>query len=209
MVAGCWWLVVLVVVVGGAGGGGWWWWWWWLVVVVLVCVCVTRCTCMPRRVDDIQLEQPTLGTGVGNARDFRQNSNSSLLLQVVAVHETFAHSVTGAERVALVEHCVDQSCLAVVNVCDDGEVADGGDWNADAVGGSARGGGGGGGGCGECARGGECLVVVTVDGRGGAWEQRGAAGSGGCSCRCSCTRQEGDAQAEEHVPGQPVRGKGF
>jgi hypothetical protein len=72
------------------------------------------------RVDDVELEQPALGTGVGYTRNLGQNGNTALFLQVVAVHKALGDTVTGTERVALVQHGVDERGLAVVDVGDDG-----------------------------------------------------------------------------------------
>jgi hypothetical protein len=90
-------------------------------------------TCVPRRVDDVELQQPALGAGVGYTRDLRQYGNTALLLKIVAVHQTLADAVPGAERVALVQHGVDERRLAVIDVGDDGKVADGRGRHADAV----------------------------------------------------------------------------
>ena len=88
---------------------------------------------MAGRVDDVELEQPALGTGVGYTRNLGQNGNTALFLQVVAVHKALGDTVTGTERVALVQHGVDERGLAVVYVRDDGEVAYGRRGDSDAV----------------------------------------------------------------------------
>jgi hypothetical protein len=86
-----------------------------------------------RRVDDVELEETALGANVGYARDFGQNGDSAFLFKVVAVHQALADSVAGAERVALVQHGVDERGLAVVYVRDDGKVAYGRRGDSDTV----------------------------------------------------------------------------
>jgi hypothetical protein len=90
------------------------------------------------RVYDVELEEAALGANVGYARDFGQNGDAAFFFKVVAVHQALADSVAGAERVALVQHGVDQRGLAVVHVRDDGEVAYGRRGDSDAVEGSTR-----------------------------------------------------------------------
>ena len=55
-------------------------------------------------------------------RDFGQNRNAALLLEVVRVHHAFGDALVLAERTRLLEQLVDQRCLAVVDVGDDGDV---------------------------------------------------------------------------------------
>ena len=153
-------------------------------------------TCVPRRVDDVELQQPALGAGVGYTRDLRQYGNTALLLKIVAVHQTLADAVPGAERVALVQHGVDERRLAVIDVGDDGKVADGRGRHADAVECTARW-------CAAVGRrrretAGEGVVDAQEVGEGEARAlSRPGGGSRGLRCR-SDTRQQRDAQADQH-----------
>ena len=52
-----------------------------------------------------------------------QNRNAALTLQIVAVHDALLHYLIGTEGTALLQHLVDQRCLAVVNVRDDCDVS--------------------------------------------------------------------------------------
>ena len=52
-----------------------------------------------------------------------QNGNAALALDVAGVHDAFLYHLIFAESTSLLEHLVNQSCLAVVNVRDDGDVA--------------------------------------------------------------------------------------
>ena len=52
-----------------------------------------------------------------------QNRNAALTLQIVAVHDALFHYLIGTEGTALLQHLVDQRCLAVVNVRDDCDVS--------------------------------------------------------------------------------------
>ena len=71
------------------------------------------------RVDDVDLHAAVLDGGVlGEDRD------AALALEVVRVHHSLHDVLVGAEDAALVQHRVDQRGLAVVDVGDDGDVAD-------------------------------------------------------------------------------------
>ena len=52
-----------------------------------------------------------------------ENGDAALALQVVGVHNALDDGLVGAKDAALTEHGVDQSGFAVVNVSDDGDVA--------------------------------------------------------------------------------------
>ena len=54
-----------------------------------------------------------------DASALRQNSDSSFLLQVVAIHG----SLRGEVDAGLLKQTVDKGCLAVIDVSNDGEVA--------------------------------------------------------------------------------------
>jgi hypothetical protein len=74
---------------------------------------------VPRRVDDVDLRAAVPDGGVlGEDRD------PLLALQVHRVHDPLGHVLVLAERAGLPEHRVDQRRLAVVDVGDDGDVAE-------------------------------------------------------------------------------------
>jgi hypothetical protein len=52
-----------------------------------------------------------------------ENGNATLALQVVGVHDALDEGLVGAKNTALAQHGVDESGLAVVDVRDDGDVA--------------------------------------------------------------------------------------
>ena len=52
-----------------------------------------------------------------------QNGDAALALQVVGVHDALDHMLVGAESAALPQHGVHQRGLAVVDVGDDGDIA--------------------------------------------------------------------------------------
>ncbi len=52
-----------------------------------------------------------------------ENGDAAFALEVVGVHDALDDFLVGAENAALMEHGVDQGGLAVVNVSDDGDVA--------------------------------------------------------------------------------------
>ena len=72
------------------------------------------------RVDDVQRDsRPDCDRGVlGEDRD------ALLTLEVARVHDALVDGLVGAERARLVQHRVDERGLAVVDVGDDGQVAD-------------------------------------------------------------------------------------
>ena len=61
---------------------------------------------------------------VDDGRVLGQNSNAALAFQLVGVHHAFGMSLVGAPGAALVEHGVHQRGLTVIDVRDDGDVAD-------------------------------------------------------------------------------------
>ena len=52
-----------------------------------------------------------------------QNGDAALALQVVGVHHPLLHVLVGRERAGLLQELVDEGGLAMVDVCDDGDVA--------------------------------------------------------------------------------------
>ena len=53
----------------------------------------------------------------------RQNGDAALALQFVGVHDALDVVLVGAKGAALLQHGVDQRGLAVVDVRDDGDIA--------------------------------------------------------------------------------------
>ena len=78
-------------------------------------------------VDDIDLDLGRVaGVGRGMVEDggvLGQNGDAALALQFVGIHHPLDMGLVGAEDAALVQHGVHQRGLAVVNVRDDGDVA--------------------------------------------------------------------------------------
>ena len=54
-----------------------------------------------------------------------QDGDAALALELVRVHDALGDGLVGAEGAGLAQHGVDQRGLAVVDVGDDGDVADG------------------------------------------------------------------------------------
>ena len=73
---------------------------------------------MARSIDDVDLD-----TLVGAGAVLGQNGDAALTLNIAAVHDALSHDLIVAERAALTQHCVHQGGLAVVNVSDNGNVA--------------------------------------------------------------------------------------
>ena len=71
------------------------------------------------RVDDVDL-CPV----VGNSCVLGQDRNAALTLEVSRVHDTLGHLLIIAEHAALMEQAIHKRCLAVVNVCNDGNISD-------------------------------------------------------------------------------------
>ena len=70
------------------------------------------------RVDDVDLD-----AAVGDGRVLGQDRDAPLPLEIVRVDDQLAGRVRVAEDVRLLEHAIDQGRLAVVDVGDDGDVA--------------------------------------------------------------------------------------
>ena len=71
-----------------------------------------------RGIDDVDLDAL-----VGAGAVLGQNGNAALTLDIAAVHDTLGDNLVIAECAALMQHCVHQRGLAVVNVSDNGNVA--------------------------------------------------------------------------------------
>ncbi len=72
-----------------------------------------------RRVDDVDL-----GAVPADGRVLGQNRDAPLALERVGVHHALLHDLILTKRARLAEHLVDERGLAVVDVRDDGDVAD-------------------------------------------------------------------------------------
>ena len=70
-------------------------------------------------IDDVDLHVLVIHGGV-----LRQNGDAALLLDGVIVHHAVGNLLVFAENAALLEHLVDERGLAVVNVRDDGDIAE-------------------------------------------------------------------------------------
>ena len=70
-------------------------------------------------IDDVDLHVLVVHGGI-----LRQNGDAALLLDGVVVHHAVGNLLVFAENAALLEHLVDECGLAVVNVRDDGDVAE-------------------------------------------------------------------------------------
>ena len=73
------------------------------------------------RVDDVDLDVVIEDGGV-----LGQNRDAALALQIVGVHDALDEVLVGAKSAALPEHGVNQRGLAVVDVGDDGDIANAG-----------------------------------------------------------------------------------
>jgi hypothetical protein len=72
-----------------------------------------------RRIHDVDLHALPADRGV-----LRQDRDPALALERVRIHDPLFHLLVGAERSRLPQHLIHQSGLAVVDVGDDGEIAD-------------------------------------------------------------------------------------
>ena len=74
---------------------------------------------MARGVDDVDLDAVVLAGAV-----LGQNRDAALTLDVAGVHDALGHLLVGTESTGLLQHLVDQSGFAVVDVRDDRDVAE-------------------------------------------------------------------------------------
>ena len=73
---------------------------------------------VPRRVDDVDLDVTvTDGRVLGHDRD------AFFTLEIHRVHDAILHGLMLPKRSALPQHGVDERGLAVIHVCDDGDIA--------------------------------------------------------------------------------------
>ena len=70
------------------------------------------------RVDDVDLD-----VVIADAGGLGENGDAALALQIVRVHHALGDCFVVAENAALPEHGVDQRGLAVIDVRDDGDIA--------------------------------------------------------------------------------------
>jgi len=54
---------------------------------------------------------------------FREDRNAALALELVRIEGAFGNLLIGAESAALAQHRIDQGRLAMVDMCDDRDVA--------------------------------------------------------------------------------------
>ena len=73
---------------------------------------------MPGRVDDVDLHVAAL-----HRRVLGQDRDALLTLKIAEIHHALCDVLVLPERAGLPEHCVDERRLAMVDVGDDGDVA--------------------------------------------------------------------------------------
>ena len=73
---------------------------------------------MARGIDDVDFRSLIMHGGI-----LGQNGNAALTLQIARVHHAVHHGLVLAVDAALLEHLIDQRRLAMVNVCDDGDIS--------------------------------------------------------------------------------------
>ncbi len=73
---------------------------------------------MPGRVDDIDLDAI-----IGDGGVLREDRNSAFPFEIVGVQNQLSGGVRIPENVGLLEQPIDQGCLAMVDVGDDGDIA--------------------------------------------------------------------------------------
>ena len=72
-----------------------------------------------RGVDDVDLDAV-----VHDGRVLRENRDAALALDIARVHDAFSHLLIRAEYMALLQHGIDQRRLAVVDMCNDRDIAE-------------------------------------------------------------------------------------
>ena len=72
-----------------------------------------------RRVDDIDLYIIICYSGI-----FRKNRNTPLSFEIVGIHDSLHYRLVFAVDAALLEHFIHECRLAVIDVCDDGDVSE-------------------------------------------------------------------------------------
>ncbi len=76
-------------------------------------------------VDDVDLRLGSAGAVVLDRGVFCEDGDAALAFEVVGVHDAFGYGLVRAKCAGLAKHGVDEGGLAVVDVGDDGDVADG------------------------------------------------------------------------------------
>ena len=66
---------------------------------------------MARRIDDVDLD-----VVVHDCRVLGQDRDTALTLDIAGVHDTLCNLLIGTENVTLLEHCIDQRRLTMVDV---------------------------------------------------------------------------------------------
>ena len=74
---------------------------------------------VPGRIDDIDLH-----AAIGDRRVLGDDGDAALALEVAPIHDALAHVLVGAKDVALLKHPVHERRLAVVDMRDNGDIAD-------------------------------------------------------------------------------------
>ena len=74
---------------------------------------------VPGGIDDVDVVATVFDGGV-----FGENGNAAFFFEIVAVHHALVYLLVGAEGAGLAQKLVDQRGFAVVDVGDDGDVAD-------------------------------------------------------------------------------------
>ena len=74
---------------------------------------------MAGRIDDVDARVVPHHRGA-----FRQDGDAALALEVVRIERALHHLLVGAEGAALAQELIDQRRLAVIDMGDDGDVAD-------------------------------------------------------------------------------------
>jgi hypothetical protein len=72
-----------------------------------------------RGIDDVDASAGPFDRGA-----FGQDRDAALALQFIRIEGALSHLLVGAKRPRLTQHRIDQGCLAVVDMGDDGDVAD-------------------------------------------------------------------------------------
>ena len=74
---------------------------------------------MTRRIDDVDVSALII-----DRRVLGENGDAALPLQIIAVHDPLSHVLVGGKSPRLVEQLIYQRSLAVVHVCNDGDIAE-------------------------------------------------------------------------------------
>ena len=73
---------------------------------------------MAGRVHDVDGDALVVDAGI-----LGQNGDAALALQVVGIEDAFGHLLVGVKDIGLAQHAIDQRGLAVIDMGDDGNVA--------------------------------------------------------------------------------------